>query len=489
MILQILTLLALAGCLEFHPVMGENLRGQVLPQVVDIEQQPEAQLEGRLESIQRPNQPIQRIDSQPEKPNKREEELFDAEGRVGNLEVQLEGHLESIQKPIQSQPIQSQPIQSQPIHSKKSDTEEEQLLNMERRVADFGSDNIDQAVTVFSRGTYANNSPFWMKSDIVYIKRECKYCVDTHKTIIYKRLTPKPAEMDYEKLFLRDWFSDGLISGNTFNVDFQLFSNMDDAIWDENPWTFCNFNDPGIGFPRDCGPSGYVASQWTSQYRYPSLQVDVAFYVFPMIDYHIDFSLESPHNTQYTLSGGAQVLGPAPGGVSKALRIDHAGAYVKIPGVNISHSTMPECTIMVGLYLESIANNAWVFGMGNGANERSILMYGDWSGGAVSLDIGGETTNGIVPTKEWVHVAAVFRQRECYVYLNGIVVLEYTALEYFSNEGLGDIWIGWPLYNSHFDSWIKEVTVLNWAMTDFEVMKHSSDFLSSTHLLDSSGGV
>mmetsp|Transcript_10445 Transcript_10445/g.12274 ORF Transcript_10445/g.12274 Transcript_10445/m.12274 type:complete len:132 (-) Transcript_10445:190-585(-) len=120
MILKILTLLALAGCLEFHPVMGENLRGQVLPQVVDIEQQPEAQLEGRLESIQRPNQPIQRIDSQPEKPNKREEELLDAEGRVGNLEVQLEGHLESIQKPIQSQPI----------HSKKSDTEEEELLNM-----------------------------------------------------------------------------------------------------------------------------------------------------------------------------------------------------------------------------------------------------------------------------------------------------------------------------------------------------------------------
>jgi len=81
-------------------------------------------------------------------------------------------------------------------------------------------------------------------------------------------------------------------------------------------------------------------------------------------------------------------------------------------------------------------------------------------------------------------VTAVFRQDgESYVYLNGIRS-EYTATG-SNNEGLGDLWIGRPLNNGHWiDSWIKEVTVLNWALTDFEVMKYSSDFLSSTHLLD-----
>ena len=28
---------------------------------------------------------------------------------------------------------------------------------------------------------------------------------------------------------------------------------MDDVKADRSQWRFCNFNDPGIGFPRDCG--------------------------------------------------------------------------------------------------------------------------------------------------------------------------------------------------------------------------------------------
>merc|ERR1711907_696176 len=31
--------------------------------------------------------------------------------------------------------------------------------------------------------------------------------------------------------------------------------------------TFCNYNDPGIGFPRDCGPTGFSGSQWNSKNR------------------------------------------------------------------------------------------------------------------------------------------------------------------------------------------------------------------------------
>ena len=32
-------------------------------------------------------------------------------------------------------------------------------------------------------------------------------------------------------------------------------------------WRFCNYNDSGIGFPRDCGKSGFVAYQWNSLTR------------------------------------------------------------------------------------------------------------------------------------------------------------------------------------------------------------------------------
>ena len=69
---------------------------------------------------------------------------------------------------------------------------------------------------------------------------------------IYKRLTCMPHALDPHTLFTSYW-SD---TYNTFNTDFKLYSSEDDAIADANAWTFCNFNDNDVGFPRDCGPSG-----------------------------------------------------------------------------------------------------------------------------------------------------------------------------------------------------------------------------------------
>jgi len=54
---------------------------------------------------------------------------------------------------------------------------------------------------------------------------------------------------------------------NTLNVDFSLHSTFLDAFLGTNGWTFCNYNDPGIGFPRDCGPNGKVNFQWNSYTR------------------------------------------------------------------------------------------------------------------------------------------------------------------------------------------------------------------------------
>ena len=37
-----------------------------------------------------------------------------------------------------------------------------------------------------------------------------------------------------------------------------------DTQADTGRWSFCNYNDNGIGFPRDCGKNGAVGGQWNS---------------------------------------------------------------------------------------------------------------------------------------------------------------------------------------------------------------------------------
>ncbi|SVD51751.1 uncharacterized protein METZ01_LOCUS404605, partial [marine metagenome] len=54
---------------------------------------------------------------------------------------------------------------------------------------------------------------------------------------------------------------------NNLHTDFELYSTMEDLEAETNKWSSCNYNDPGIGFPRDCGPNGVVGGQWNSLYR------------------------------------------------------------------------------------------------------------------------------------------------------------------------------------------------------------------------------
>jgi len=113
-----------------------------------------------------------------------------------------------------------------------------------------------------------------------YVRRICKGCsIDSHKDIIYKRLEPK-GEIDYKELFLKNWFSDPAGDGkNIRGTDFNLFSSFEDAQNNENPWEFCNYNDGGVGFPRDCGPTGHVSWQWNAMDN-PYGVNDFAFYLY-----------------------------------------------------------------------------------------------------------------------------------------------------------------------------------------------------------------
>ena len=64
----------------------------------------------------------------------------------------------------------------------------------------------------------------------------------------------------FHDTLMNNWFD----RDNKFNDDFALYSIYIDAFYGEKMWTFCNFNDHNIGFPRDCGPNGIVYFNWKS---------------------------------------------------------------------------------------------------------------------------------------------------------------------------------------------------------------------------------
>ena len=89
--------------------------------------------------------------------------------------------------------------------------------------------------------------------------RLCSDCISTHQIIYYKRISPIPVEFSiYEQMNM--WSS----NNNILNTDFKLYGSYSDLIRNVNAWSFCNYDDFAafIGFPRDCGPTGWVPGQW-----------------------------------------------------------------------------------------------------------------------------------------------------------------------------------------------------------------------------------
>jgi hypothetical protein len=95
---------------------------------------------------------------------------------------------------------------------------------------------------------------------IVY--RHCPRCIASHRHIYYRRITPLPDQntFNFLDLFLSNWIS----KNNLLNVDFELYSTYEDAINRNKKWTYCNYDDPPVGFPRDCGITSYTPCQWNS---------------------------------------------------------------------------------------------------------------------------------------------------------------------------------------------------------------------------------
>ena len=93
---------------------------------------------------------------------------------------------------------------------------------------------------------------------------------EDHKNIFYRRWDDNNdllEDLDLIDLLTNNWFSSPQIQGNDFNVHFSFYSSYEDAVNVQNRWTYCNFNDPTVGFPRDYSPSSYTTFQWNSFIR------------------------------------------------------------------------------------------------------------------------------------------------------------------------------------------------------------------------------
>jgi len=113
----------------------------------------------------------------------------------------------------------------------------------------YGSIDVGQAVA----DSLFNNGPR-------IFRRLCSTCDSAHSLIFYLRLTPIPTNFSMYHTYTYTWAS----AGNILGTDFQLYSSWSDLVAGTNAWTFCNYDGIGIGFPRDCGPTGWVPWQWTA---------------------------------------------------------------------------------------------------------------------------------------------------------------------------------------------------------------------------------
>ena len=86
------------------------------------------------------------------------------------------------------------------------------------------------------------------------IRREASASSKDHKDIYFKRRT-NPGKFDaYENLIVT-WVVN---SKNRQHTDFDVYSTLEDALHDRNPWKYFNGNDRDIGFPRDSSPRKFT---------------------------------------------------------------------------------------------------------------------------------------------------------------------------------------------------------------------------------------
>jgi hypothetical protein len=103
--------------------------------------------------------------------------------------------------------------------------------------------------------TYTDKEEFnALAASATYIR----YTTDKMGTAVYKRKTCW-GDVDMYDLFLNTWSVRG---ENIFQQDFDIFDSYEDALADQNAWNWCNGDDRGVGFPRDCASQKKTNFRW-----------------------------------------------------------------------------------------------------------------------------------------------------------------------------------------------------------------------------------
>ena len=132
-----------------------------------------------------------------------------------------------------------------------------------------------------------------------------------------------------------------------------------------------------------------------------------------------------------------------------------------LAGVDISPSKMPDCTLVIGLYLESILSGAmgWVFGHEQSGYGRTIVVH-DIRFNDMGMALGYASsvweTKPLPTVQKWLHIVAVFRQgQNNYFYVDGTKAP--ISRNGSNNGGRSDIFLGSAIHNNrHSDCWIEE---------------------------------
>lgn len=173
--------------------------------------------------------------------------------------------------------------------------------------------------------------------------------------------------------------------------------------------------------------------------------------------------------------GGIEISN-GPGDV-RALRIDSASKKISLPA-NINPSAMLHCTVVIGVYLESIAANSlgWVLTVDNGGYDRSIILHDNrFNGMGMAVGVNNNvwgSDSGQPPVGEWMHVVAVFNGpgSDGYFYLDGDQAPNPARER--NNGGNNVVTIGHNPLNPgrHWvDGWVKEVKIFDRALSPSEI--------------------
>lgn len=122
-------------------------------------------------------------------------------------------------------------------------------------------------ITVLSKGSYGYvnlgstvvNTLFSQSVPNLFV-RHCVSCVSTHREVYYRRLTGMPLGFSVFDNMASNWSS----YAQRLNTDFGLYSTQIDALAGSNGWQHCSYDDPGVGFPKDCSPVTPILNQWNS---------------------------------------------------------------------------------------------------------------------------------------------------------------------------------------------------------------------------------